>query len=78
MSRSVKETGDDEEERDEVLAVSITPVHSGKPGYDVKTRRPTVERSGTRTRGGEYDGRLRMSGGGPFAGAIVYALPCIR
>ena len=28
-----------------------------KPGHDVKTRRPAVERSGTRTRGGEYDAR---------------------
>jgi len=35
VSRSGKETGDDKENRDEVLAVTITPAHSEEPGHDV-------------------------------------------
>ncbi|GEM_PF-4178937 len=54
-------SGDNEEYHDEVMAVNITPEHSGEPGHDVKTRRPAVERSGMRTRGGELDARLLIT-----------------
>jgi hypothetical protein len=38
VSRSVRETGDDEEHRDEVLAVSSTPVYYEEPGHEVSER----------------------------------------
>jgi hypothetical protein len=36
----VREAGDNEEQRDEVFAVNITPDHSERPGHEVSERGP--------------------------------------
>jgi hypothetical protein len=74
-------TGDDEEHRDEVLAVSITPVQSEKSGHDVSGGGPerSEEERGTGRR--ELYARLNVSSqpknqeaprrGSPLASAVV-------
>jgi len=54
-------TGDDEEHRDEVLVVSITPVQSEEPGHDVSEGGPerNEEERGTGRR--ELYARLNVS-----------------
>ena len=54
--------GDNEEHRDEVMAVSTTPVQSEKAGRDVQARRPGTERSVVRKRGDKHAARLHISG----------------
>ncbi|MEI7433849.1 MAG: hypothetical protein WCJ93_06315 [Methanomicrobiales archaeon] len=80
----MKGAGDDEEHRDEVLAVSITPVYSEEPGHEVSERGPErneVERGPGRS---EHDARLHISDQllnkgaprrrGPMASAVVRAI----